>query len=47
MWLGPRVRDKGISEFITEFAFDAFLKLDVGTRGQVSEPSKVVVHTYT
>ena len=27
--------------------FDAILKLDVGTRGQVSEPSKLVVHTYT
>ena len=27
--------------------FDAILKLDVGTRGQVSDPSKVVVHTYT
>ena len=39
--------DKGISEFITEFTFDAILKLDVGTRGQVSDPSKVVVHTYT
>ena len=33
--------------FITEFTFDAFLKLDVGTRVQVSEPYKLVVHTYT
>ena len=28
--------DKGISEFITEFTFDAILKLDVGTRGLVN-----------
>ena len=34
-------------EFITEFMFDAFLKLDVGTTGQVSEPYILVVHTYT